>query len=148
VQFCTFRYKCLFWEQKIASSSRAIQLYCVLSSEGKRAYLLCTGSQIRTLLNVIFTNQTPKLFISSPRFSHNLEILYYLSGMNYCSSLQVAKTRHEGNPKPTPVRKNTLKQPHASPYENIYIASEVGITKQFPSNEKTNTKEVIAANFP
>jgi transposase len=61
---------------------------------------------------------------------------------------RVAKTRHEGNPKPTPVRKNTLKQPHASPYENNYIASEVGNTKQFPSNEKTNTKEVIAANFP
>lgn len=59
-----------------------------------------------------------------------------------------AETRHEGNPEPAPAGSDSLKQPHASPYERQYTPARSPKSKRTASALHTRQKEVITADFP
>ena len=60
---------------------------------------------------------------------------------------QAAKTRHESNPEPEPAGNNSLKQPHASPYEKKYTPVRPRKSKRVPAVDPSQKKEVITADF-
>jgi transposase len=62
--------------------------------------------------------------------------------------LEETETRHEGNPEPTPAGNDSLKQPHASPYENKYTPVRSRKSKRTSSAAHSRKKEVITADFP